>query len=72
MMKAILSDLYLQRQFTKKVKGVDYYKWVVVIPPHVVKDSGWDEEWEKAHKKDKKLELKSGYRNGKIVIERKE
>ena len=70
-MKAITETLNLQRQKTKNVKGVDYYKWVIVIPPHVVKDSGWDVEWEKSQKSGKQIELEARARQGKIVIEKK-
>ena len=70
-MRAITETLNLQRQKTKTVKGVPYYKWVIVIPPHVVKDSGWNLEWEKANKSGKTVELEARARQGKIVIERK-
>ncbi len=61
----------LQKQFTKKVKEVDYHKWVIVIPPDIVKDLGWDKDWEKNHKAGKQIELEAISRNGKLVIEKK-
>ena len=33
----------LQKHFVRTVKGKDYYKWVVVIPPENVAELGWKE-----------------------------
>ena len=56
---------------TKTVKGTPYYKWVVVIPPDIVKKLEWDKEWEKAQKSKKQIELEARARQGKLVIEKK-
>lgn len=33
----------LQKHFSRKFKGKDYSKWVVVVPPEKVKGLGWKE-----------------------------
>lgn len=33
----------LQRHFARTIKGKDYFKWVVVIPPEDVLEIGWKE-----------------------------
>lgn len=33
----------LQRQFNRRVKNKEYSKWLVVIPPQVVDQLGWEE-----------------------------
>lgn len=33
----------LQKHFARKVKGKEYSKWVIVIPPNVVEDLSWKE-----------------------------
>lgn len=33
----------LQKQKTREVKGKEYFRWTVVIPPGEVKDLGWEE-----------------------------
>ncbi|MBS3157252.1 hypothetical protein J4442_03735 [Candidatus Woesearchaeota archaeon] len=31
----------LQKQLSRKVGGVEYAKWVLVIPPNVIEESWW-------------------------------
>jgi len=31
----------LQKQQTRKVKGKEYFRWTVVIPPALVRELGW-------------------------------
>lgn len=33
----------LQKHYARTVKGKDYSKWVVVIPPKMIEDLGWKE-----------------------------
>lgn len=33
----------LQKQLSKKVSGVNYYKWVLVFSPKIIKQVGWKE-----------------------------
>jgi len=33
----------LQKHFARTVKGKDYSKWVVVIPPEKIKELNWKE-----------------------------
>ena len=33
----------LQKQRTREVKGKEYFRWTVVIPPSEVEDLGWKE-----------------------------
>ncbi|MGQ0534963.1 MAG: hypothetical protein ACT4PT_02705 [Methanobacteriota archaeon] len=33
----------LHRQFNRRVKGKEYSKWLLVIPPEVVGELGWRE-----------------------------
>jgi len=33
----------LQKQKTREVKGKEYFRWSVVIPPEEVKELGWKE-----------------------------
>jgi len=33
----------LQKQKTREVKGKEYFRWTVVIPPEEVKELGWKE-----------------------------
>ncbi len=44
----------LQKQKTREVKGKEYFRWTVVIPPEEVKSLGWEEgdELEPQVKKD--------------------
>ncbi len=44
----------LQKQRTREVKGKEYFRWTVVIPPNEVESLGWKEGTEltsKAHGK---------------------
>lgn len=41
----------LQRQKTREVKGKEYFRWSVVIPPDEVKELGWKEGDELESKK---------------------
>lgn len=51
----------IQKRFLRKYKDKDYYKFIVNIPPLVLKESGLGYG--------KSIEIKS--ENGKIVLERK-
>jgi hypothetical protein len=44
----------LQKQKSREVKGKEYFRWAVVIPPDKVRELGWDEgiELEPEVKKD--------------------
>ena len=33
----------MQKQKTREVKGKEYFRWTVVIPPEEVKELGWKE-----------------------------
>ncbi len=33
----------LQKQLSRRYNGKDYPKWLVIIPPGVVKELGWQE-----------------------------
>lgn len=33
----------LQKHLSRRYRGKDYPKWLVVIPPKVVEDLGWEE-----------------------------
>lgn len=48
----------LQKQLSRKVKGVDYPKYVLVVPPDKIKKLGW--------KAGKELEIE--VKNGKLII----
>lgn len=50
----------LQKQKTREVKGKEYFRWTVVIPPDEVEELGWEEG----------EELTSIPRGEKLVIER--
>lgn len=46
----------LQKQKTREVKGKEYFRWTVVIPPDEVKELGWEEGQElKPRREGKKL-----------------
>ncbi len=46
----------LQKQKTREVKGTEYFRWTVVIPPEEVKGLGWKEGEElKPKREGKKL-----------------
>jgi hypothetical protein len=48
----------LQKQKTGELRGKDYYRWRVVIPPDKVKELEWDEGMELDAKiRDRKLVL---------------
>ena len=44
----------LQKQKTREVKGKEYFRWTVVIPPAEVKELGWKEGEELKPKKEGK------------------
>ncbi len=41
----------LQKQKTREVKGKEYFRWSVVIPPTEVEELGWSEGLELTPKK---------------------
>jgi hypothetical protein len=43
----------LQKQKTREVKGKEYFRWTVVIPPKEVGELGWTEGTELESKADK-------------------
>ncbi len=46
----------LQKQKTREVKGKEYFRWTVVIPPDEVEQLGWKEGEElKPRREGKKL-----------------
>lgn len=48
--------MQLQRQLSRKVEGIDYPKYVIVIPPEEIEQLGWKAgEKLKAKAKGKKL-----------------
>jgi hypothetical protein len=49
----------LQKQKTREVKGKEYFRWTVVIPPSEVGDLGWKEG----------MQLESKREGKKLVIE---
>lgn len=51
----------LQKQLSRKVGNEEYAKWVVVIPPEKIKESGWKEG----------DELEIDIRGDKLLIKRK-
>jgi len=51
----------LQKQLSRKVGATEYPKWVVTIPPEVVKESGWKEG----------TELQAELKNNKIILKPK-
>ena len=40
----------LQKQKTREVKGKEYFRWTVVIPPAKVRELGWKEGQELRHR----------------------
>jgi molybdopterin-binding protein len=51
----------LQKQLSRKVKDVEYAKWVLVIPPNLVEELKWKEGQElKAEIKENSLIVKKG------------
>ena len=68
----IRDTLKLQRHKTWKKGDNQYYKWVVVIPDSVINDLEWNEQYEKAQKNNKQVELEAKAKNGKLLIEKKD
>lgn len=54
----------IQKRFLRKHKDKNYYKYIVNIPPKVLKESGIDYE--------KGAEVEINAKKGKIVIQKKE
>jgi len=54
----------IQKRFLRKYKNKDYYKYMVNIPPLILKESGLD------YKENEELEAVA--ENGKIVLKRKD
>jgi len=51
----------LQKQLSRKVKDVEYAKWVLVIPPDIIEELKWKEGQElKAEIKENRLVVKKG------------
>lgn len=51
----------LQKQLSRKIKDVEYAKWVLVIPPDIIEELKWKEGQElKAEIKENKLVVKKG------------
>jgi hypothetical protein len=52
----------LQKQKTREVKGKEYFRWTVVIPPDEVEKLGWEEgsELEPETRKDSLIIKKKG------------
>lgn len=50
----------LQKQKTREVKGKEYFRWTVVIPPNEVKELGWQEG----------EELSARKHSGRLIIEK--
>jgi len=50
----------LQKQKTREVKGKEYFRWTVVIPPAKIRELGWREG----------QELRQRLKKGKLVIEK--
>ncbi len=48
----------LQKQLSRKVKGVEYPKYVVTIPPSKIKELEWEEG----------MELEPEVKEGKLII----
>lgn len=56
----LLRPMRLQKQKTRVVKGKEYFRWTVVIPPAKIKELGWREGQELRHKiKGKKLVIQN-------------
>jgi hypothetical protein len=53
--------LRLQKQKTREVKGKEYFRWTVVIPPEKVKELDWDEG----------AELEPNISKGNLVLRKK-
>jgi hypothetical protein len=50
----------LQKQKTREIKGKEYFRWTVVIPPSKVRELGWKEG----------QELKQRLKGKKLIIEK--
>jgi hypothetical protein len=59
----------IQKRFIRKHKNKDYYKYVVNIPPMILKEAGFD--YDKTSKDTKDLEIEVKAEKGKIVIKKK-
>lgn len=54
----------LQKQKTREVKGKEYFRWTVVIPPDEVEELGWQQGDELATRKhDGKLTIEKSKEN---------
>lgn len=53
-----MGTVKLQKQKSREVKGKEYFRWTVVIPPEQVKELKWEEG----------AELEPVVRNGNLVI----
>lgn len=51
----------IQKQTTRQGKGKKYYKYVIVLPPGIVKRLGWS----------KGTELESSHRRGRLILRAK-
>jgi hypothetical protein len=51
----------LQKQKTREVKGKEYFRWTVVVPPERVKELDWGEG----------TELESNVQRGNLVLRKK-
>jgi hypothetical protein len=40
---AISLTVRLQKQLSRRFRGKEYAKWVVVLPPRIVRELGWKE-----------------------------
>lgn len=52
----------LQKQLSRKYNNEEYAKWVIVIPPDKIRETGWKEG----------EDLEVIVKNGKVVVEKKE
>lgn len=52
----------LQKQLSRKLDSIEYPKWVVVLPPQKVKETGWKEG----------TELIATVKDGKLILKPKE
>jgi hypothetical protein len=50
----------LQKQKTREVKGKEYFRWSIVVPPSRIKELGWKEGQELRHR----------LKKGRLVIEK--
>lgn len=53
--------MMLQKRLSRKVKGVKYVKWVVTIPPKMIKSLNWKE----------RIPLSAVVESDKLIIEPK-